>query len=166
MYDKSVPLMAYVFIGLTTLVITYSNIMSDSGSETNDEGMPSFVKRYIEEEKEEEKPLPETEEQAPEENPIQDNQPQLPQPQPEQPQPIQQPQPVAQPQQPVQQPQPVAQPQQPQQPQQPVQQPQQQNEQINNQNIGGKKKKQSVIKKDNQEDLLEIKRNLKKTKNN
>ena len=51
MYDKTVPLMAYVFIGLTTLVITYSNIMSDSGSETNDEGMPSFVNRYIEEEK-------------------------------------------------------------------------------------------------------------------
>ena len=78
MYDKSVPLMAYVFIGLTTLVITYSNIMSDPSSETNDEGMPSFVNRYIEEEKEVEKPLPEAEEQETQENPTQDNPPQPP----------------------------------------------------------------------------------------
>ena len=144
MYDKSVPLMAYVFIGLTTLVITYSNIMSDPSSETNDEGMPSFVNRYIEEEKEEEKPLPEAEEQEPQENPSQDNPPQPPA------------QPVAQP--PAQ---PVAQP--PQQPvAQPVAQPQQQNEQINNQNIGGKKKTKKNSKK--QKQSRRTLRNKKKTK--
>ena len=140
--------MAYVFIGLTTLVITYSNIMSDPSSETNDEGMPSFVNRYIEEEKEVEKPLPEAEEQEPQENPTQDNPPQPPA------QPVAQPpaQQVAQPPQQL-----VAQP-----PQQPVAQPQQQNEQINNQNIGGKKKTKKNSKK--QKQSRRTLRNKKKTK--
>ena len=52
MYDRSIPTLAYVFIGLTSCVITYSHIMSNSGDTNNIDGMPSFVKKEIEEQQE------------------------------------------------------------------------------------------------------------------
>lgn len=52
MYDRSIPTLAYVFIGLTSCIITYSHIMSNSGDTNNIDGMPSFVKKEIEEQQE------------------------------------------------------------------------------------------------------------------
>jgi len=36
MYEKSIPTMAYVFIGITSLVITYSHIMQETNEVEND----------------------------------------------------------------------------------------------------------------------------------
>lgn len=47
MYDTSIPTLAYVFIGLTSLVITYSHIMSNQDEGTNQDGMPEFVDKEI-----------------------------------------------------------------------------------------------------------------------
>ena len=52
MYDRSIPTLAYVFIGLTSCIITYSHIMSNSGDTNNIDGMPSFVQKEIEEQQE------------------------------------------------------------------------------------------------------------------
>ena len=59
MYEKSIPTMAYVFIGITSLVITYSHIMQETNEVEND-----FVPEDIEEKSPEENP-----EKSPEENP-------------------------------------------------------------------------------------------------
>ena len=47
MYDTSIPTLAYVFISLTSLVITYSHIMSNQDEATNQDGMPEFVDKEI-----------------------------------------------------------------------------------------------------------------------
>lgn len=47
MYDTSIPTLAYVFIGLTSFVITYSHIMSNKDEGTNQDGMPEFVDKEI-----------------------------------------------------------------------------------------------------------------------
>jgi len=67
MYEKSIPTMAYVFIGITSLVITYSHIMQETNEVEND-----FVPEDIEEkpsEENSEKPFEENTERSPEENP-------------------------------------------------------------------------------------------------
>lgn len=51
MYEKSIPTMAYVFIGITSLVITYSHIMQETNEVEND-----FVPEDIEETSPEENP--------------------------------------------------------------------------------------------------------------